>query len=200
MVVQCLRCHAPNMGSPSLIPSQDTRSHMPQLNPRQRNKFFLNFVYFWLCWVFIICRLFSGCGVWASLCGGSLLADPRLQRTDSGVVAHRFSYHTPCGIFPDKSWTHASCIASRFLTAWATREALFGQVSSLLDGGRGEESFHPPDWQRLKMFDTTQYNRYDFVLQHSGTRNVTLLICLNPAKQAPTLQDWQKKKKKKIQS
>ena len=48
------------------------------------------------------------------------------------------------------------------------------------------------------MFDTTQYNRYDFVLQHSGTRNVTLLICLNPAKQAPTLQDWQKKKKKKF--
>ena len=94
--------------------------------------------------------------------------------------------------------TPVSCTASRFFTTWATREALLGQVSSPLDGGRGEDSFHPPDWQRLKMSDTTQYNRYDFVLQHSGARNVTLLICLNPAKHddKPPLSRIGKKKKK----
>ena len=50
------------------------------------------------------------------------------------------------------------------------------------------------------MFDTTQYNRYDFVLQHSGARNVTLLICLNPAKHddKPPLSKIGQKKKKSI--
>ena len=41
LVVQWLRLQAPNGGGPGLIPSQGTRSHMPQLRahvPQQRLK------------------------------------------------------------------------------------------------------------------------------------------------------------------
>lgn len=65
---------------------------------------------------------------------------------------------------------------------FSTFQYLLGHISSPLCCGREEHSFHPPGWQKIKMFDTAQYNRYDLVLQHSGVRNVTLLICLNPVK------------------
>ena len=197
-MVQCLRCHAPNMQSPSWIPSQETRSHTPQLNPRQLNKFFLILFTFGC----VGSSLFAGFSL-AVECGllfvaalflqtpGSRGQTQKLWRTGSATTRHVRS-----------SLTRAEPVP-RALQADSLPPELPGKPCldkfPPLDGGKGEESVHPPDQQRLKMFDTARCNRYDFVLQHSGTRNVTLLICLNPAKQAPTLQDWQKKKKK-IQS
>ena len=57
-------------------------------------------------WAFSGCgkpRLRSGCGEWASPCGGfSCFGARALQGADSVLVAHRLSCSEACGIFPDR--------------------------------------------------------------------------------------------------
>ena len=73
---------------------------------------FFNFIYLWLCWVFVSVRGLSlvaaSGGHSSSLCAGLSLSRPLLLRsTRSGcagsvVVAHGPSCSVACGIFPDQ--------------------------------------------------------------------------------------------------
>ena len=74
--------------------------------------FFFNFIYLWLCSVFISVRGLSPVaasgGHSSSRCAGLSLSRPLLlwstssRRTDSVVVAHGPSCSAACGIFPDQ--------------------------------------------------------------------------------------------------
>ena len=70
----------------------------------------IDLLIFWLCWVFLLCGLFSscseweplsGCGAQASHCGGfSCCGAPGSPGAWASVVAaHRFSCSIACGIF-----------------------------------------------------------------------------------------------------
>ena len=56
LVVQWLRLHAPYAGGPGSIPSQGTRSHMPQLRLNAAKYIFLNIYYLfgYMWWVTIV--------------------------------------------------------------------------------------------------------------------------------------------------
>ena len=74
--------------------------------------FFLNFIYLWLCWVFVSVRGLSPVaasgGHSSSRCAGLSLSRPLLlrstgsRRAGSVVVAHGPSCSAACGIFPDQ--------------------------------------------------------------------------------------------------
>ena len=73
---------------------------------------FLNFIYLWLCWVFVSVRGLSlvaaSGGHSSSQCAGLSLLRPLLlrstgsRRAGSAVVAHGPSCSAACGIFPDQ--------------------------------------------------------------------------------------------------
>ena len=74
--------------------------------------FFLIFIYFWLCWVFVSVWGFSlvaaSGGHSSSRCAGLSLSRPLLlwstgsRRAGSAAVAHGPSCSAACGIFPDQ--------------------------------------------------------------------------------------------------
>ena len=74
--------------------------------------YFILFIYFWLCWVFVAARAFLWlwqvgatlcCGVQASHCGDfSCCRAQALGAWVSVVVAHRLSCSVACGIFLDQ--------------------------------------------------------------------------------------------------
>ena len=74
--------------------------------------FFIYYVYFWLCWVFVSVRGLSPVaasgGHSSSRCAGLSLSRPLLlrsrgsRRSGSVVVAHGPSCSAACGIFPDQ--------------------------------------------------------------------------------------------------
>lgn len=80
-------------------------------------------------------------------------------------------------LFPSLSLAGPCWSFARF---FSPTQCLLGQASSLLGRVR-EEQFSPTRLTKIT-FDTPQHNRYRFIPQHSATRNVTLLICLNPTK------------------
>ena len=86
----------------------------------------VSFTYFWLCWVFIAARAFSGCGQWELLfvvvCGllnkvASLVSEHGLWVGGSVVVAHRSQLHHVMWNLPEP-WIKPMCPAleGRFLT------------------------------------------------------------------------------------
>ena len=84
-------------------------------------------------------RLFSGCGAWAShwgdfsCCGAQALGHADFSSWGSGALEHRLSTCGPQALVAlwhvrsswARDWTCVSCIGSRILYHWATREALF---------------------------------------------------------------------------
>ena len=78
--------------------------------------FFSDFVYLWLCWVFVAARMLCGehryflvavCGFLIAV--ASLIAEHGLQGTQASVVvAHRSSCPVACGIFLDQGWNLCS--------------------------------------------------------------------------------------------
>ena len=74
--------------------------------------FFFNFIYLWLCWVFVSVRGLSlvaaSGGHSSSRCAGLSLSQPLLLRSTgsrgagSAIVAHGPSRAAACGIFPDQ--------------------------------------------------------------------------------------------------
>ena len=74
--------------------------------------FILNFIYLWLCWVFVsvqgLSPVAASGGHSSSRCIGLSLSRPLLlqstgsRRAGSAIVAHRPSRSAACGIFPDQ--------------------------------------------------------------------------------------------------
>ena len=74
--------------------------------------FFLKFIYFWLCWVFVsvqgLSLVAASGGHSSSRCTGLSLSRPLLlrstgsRRAGSVIVAHGPSCSAACGIFPDQ--------------------------------------------------------------------------------------------------
>ena len=61
--------------------------------------------------------LLPSCGVWASHCGGfSCCRASALGHVGSVVAAHRLSWPTAHGIFPDQGSNRSLALAGRFLT------------------------------------------------------------------------------------
>ena len=98
LVVQWLRLCAPNARDPDSIPNQGSRYFMPKLKDpeccneiqcSQINTFF-NFIYFWLCQVFIaarVCSLVLESGAWMSHHGGFSRCGACALGTRASVVA-----------------------------------------------------------------------------------------------------------------
>ena len=94
--------------------------------------FFFNFIYLWLCWVFVSVRglslVVASGGHSSSWCAGLSLSWPLLLRTTgsrragSVIVAHGPSCSTACGIFPDQGSNRVPCIGRQTLNHCATRE------------------------------------------------------------------------------
>ena len=87
--------------------------------------FFLRFIYFWLCWVFIaMCRLFSSCGE-----QGLLLQKMKVKVAQSYPILFDLLDYILHGIlqasisFHPRDQTQVCYIAGGFFTSWATREA-----------------------------------------------------------------------------
>ena len=140
-VVQCLRCHAPNTWSPSSIPSQETRSHMPQLNPGQLNKNFFLAVLGLHCFAGFSFIVASGCYSLVAVCGLSCCSpqapEDKLRSCGTWAQLPHSMWNLPW------LWTKpmSPALQADSLPPELTRKALLGHVSSPLDGGRGEDSF-----------------------------------------------------------
>ena len=80
----------------------------------QLSAFFFNFIYLWLCWVFVSVRglslVVASGGHSSSRCAGLSLSRPLLlrstgsRRAGSVAVAHGHSCSAACGILPDQGW------------------------------------------------------------------------------------------------
>ena len=91
--------------------STHTHTHTHMYMYAHIHKNFYLFIYFWLCWLFLLCVPFSSCGK----CGllliavhelliveASLVVEHGPQSTGSVAVALKLCCFTACGIFPDQ--------------------------------------------------------------------------------------------------